>query len=125
MRLERVEISDYRSIFADESASVFSLELASGMNTLVGPNNGGKSNVLRAIALALDPQSTYDPRVDNPGPRPFAYPIITLHMRANGTQSDDQECLAAARAYEKTLGSATAFASEGKIVSAGCLRTRR
>ena len=54
MRLAGVDIRDYRSIFLDDSATPFSVALSQGMNTLIGLNNCGKSNVLRAISLALD-----------------------------------------------------------------------
>jgi len=49
-------IKDFRSL-----AGRHEFDLASGLNYFVGPNNVGKSNVLRAIELALDPDSSYDP----------------------------------------------------------------
>ena len=61
MKLVRVAIKDFRS-FAGEH----SFELSKGLNYFVGPNNAGKSNVLRAIELALDPDAVYDPRKDRP-----------------------------------------------------------
>jgi putative ATP-dependent endonuclease of OLD family len=56
MKLERIEIKNYRSLFHDYDArSSFTLDLGDGVNAIAGPNNVGKSNVFRALALALDP----------------------------------------------------------------------
>jgi putative ATP-dependent endonuclease of the OLD family len=48
MRLARVTVTNYRSILAAESFDV------GDYTVLVGPNNEGKSNLLRAIVLALE-----------------------------------------------------------------------
>lgn len=61
MRLSEIQIHDYRLIFLDDGGSSLSLQLDRGMNTLVGLNNCGKSNVLRAVSLALDPHHPFDP----------------------------------------------------------------
>lgn len=118
MRLEFVEIRDYRSIFVDDGGQPFRLDLADGANTLVGQNNCGKSNVLRAISLALDPSHQYDPDTDRPGPRPFAHPSITLGFAGDRSHPADAEAIAAAEHLEtKLLGTAgpTTRASEGRI----------
>lgn len=115
MRLTRVEIQDYRSVFAGESTEPLKLELADGMNTLVGTNNCGKSNILRAIALALDPHYKFDPLIDTPGPRRFAYPIVTLVFRAQGDRDVDQELMRAVRGYETVFGPGTYFSEMGEI----------
>ena len=89
MRLSKVEVSDYRSIFADEKAQPLTLDLGEGLNTLVGINNCGKSNVLRAIALALDANHPFDPRVDNPANRQFAFPVIRLSFEGEEGREKD------------------------------------
>lgn len=107
MRLSYVEIRDYRSIFVDDAGRPFRLDLAEGANTLVGQNNCGKSNVLRAISLALDPHHPFVAEEDRPGPRPFSHPIITLGFTASTDDPSDVAALATADAYERSLGTAT------------------
>lgn len=104
MRLTSVEIRDYRSIFVDDAGQPLRLELAEGANALVGQNNCGKSNVLRAIALALDPPHELCAEEDTPGPRPFSHPVITLGFSGDPGDPDDGQVLTAAMAYEQALG---------------------
>ncbi|MCB1027436.1 MAG: AAA family ATPase, partial [Microthrixaceae bacterium] len=118
MRLSSVEIRDYRSIFIDDGGKPFRLDLAEGANTLVGQNNCGKSNVLRAVSLALDPNHPFSEDDDAPGPRPFSYPIITLEFEGDPTDPVDAKVLAAAEAWERELCGAEAdtWAELGKLV---------
>jgi hypothetical protein len=117
MRLAEIEIRDYRSIFVDDAGQPLRFQLGSGMNTLVGLNNGGKSNVLRAVSLALDPHHHFDRQQDAPGPRPFSLPIITLRFVAEGGRPEERDVLAAAGVYEEGLGgSGDTHASRGEIV---------
>ena len=104
MRLELVEIRDFRSIFVDDAGQPFRLDLASGANTLVGLNNCGKSNVLRAISLAMDPHHPFRQSEDQPGPRPFSLPVITLGFRGDPAVADDAAVLEAAEDYELASG---------------------
>lgn len=115
MRLSRVEINDFRSVFSDEKRGPFAIDLAPGNNTLVGPNNCGKSNVLRAIALALDPNARYDPLVDNPGPRAFAHPVITLRFEVETDSPTDERIVESAKDYERLLGANSTFAERGEV----------
>lgn len=78
MRLDRIEIKNFRSIFPDDSNRPFSLDLGNAMNTIVGPNNCGKSNVFRALAVALDPDYTFDRSKDMPSTTQWAKPVVTL-----------------------------------------------
>jgi putative ATP-dependent endonuclease of the OLD family len=64
VKLAQVEVRNYRSLFMDGNRA-FTVELADGINALIGPNNCGKSNVLRAVALALDPNYPFDRDRDN------------------------------------------------------------
>jgi energy-coupling factor transporter ATP-binding protein EcfA2 len=116
MRLAALEVKDYRSVFEGERASSLAVELGPGMNALVGPNNCGKSNLLRAIALALDPQQPYHPHVDNPGPRAFASPEVTLTFAMTGGPADEQALLDAVREYERLVAPAEPpYADEGEV----------
>jgi putative ATP-dependent endonuclease of OLD family len=117
MRLSAVEIRDYRSIFVDDGGLPLRLDLARGMNSLVGRNNCGKSNVLRAISLALDPQHELDLAADVPGPRPFALPIVTLDFQGDRADDRDTGVLAAAAAYERAAdaGGDDHLSAEGKV----------
>lgn len=103
MRLEFVEIRDYRSIFVDDGGQPFRLDLADGANTLVGLNNCGKSNVLRAISLAMDPQHEFVADDDLPGPRQFSYPIVSLGFRGTSTDGTDAQVVDAAARWEESL----------------------
>ncbi len=118
MRLSHVEIRDYRSIFVDDAGQPLRLDLAEGANTLVGQNNCGKSNVLRAISLALDPHHEFCADEDRPGPRPFSHPIITLGFTGAPDHPGDTAVLAAAEAYERATGTqpGATRAGEGKVV---------
>jgi putative ATP-dependent endonuclease of the OLD family len=103
MKLTSVEVRDFRSIFADDVGGGLSLPIGDGATVLVGPNNCGKSNVLRAIAIALDPQRSIGTE-DIPGPRPYAHPEITLDFHSDGSHEETRLALEAARAYEQSLG---------------------
>jgi putative ATP-dependent endonuclease of the OLD family len=50
VRLTRVSVAGYRSFQHKQT-----IELGDGLNCVVGPNNSGKSNLIGAIGLALDP----------------------------------------------------------------------
>ena len=115
MRLASVQIQDFRSCFVDDRGQPLRLELGPGMNTLVGPNNCGKSNVLRAVAMALDPAYPFDPTSDLAATRPFSPPIVTLCFTAGRRRAEDPVALAAAAAYESALGATTTHAAAGEI----------
>lgn len=117
MRLATVEIRDYRSIFVDDGVPPLRLELAEGANTLVGQNNCGKSNVLRAVSMAIDPNHEFCDG-DVPGPRPFSYPIITLRFVGDRSSDVDAAVLEAAEAFERELVGQTGStrAAQGEVV---------
>ena len=82
MKLETIEIKNYRSLFHDyEDGQSFRIDLADGMNTLIGANNVGKSNVFRALALALDEDFIFDRSSDMPSAWAWSKPTITLSFR--------------------------------------------
>ena len=65
MKLENLAVRNLRSLGVDSrTGSEFSVDLATGLTVLVGPNNCGKSNVVRALELALDLSHQPDPHLD-------------------------------------------------------------
>ena len=98
MKLTRIRVKDFRSFFGEHE-----FEAASGVNYFVGPNNCGKSNLVRALELALDPDTVYVPERDRParGPSVGAPPTtrITLTFKVGNT-SPESTLLRYARAYE-------------------------
>jgi len=114
-------IKDFRSL-----AGRHEFDLASGLNYFVGPNNVGKSNVLRAIELALDPDSSYDPDRDRAarnsqfGRDATTRIVLTF---AFGRTGPDQTLKRYADVYERALkgepayqrNDAWTFSEEGKV----------
>ena len=112
MKLTRVAVQNYRS-FPEKTE----LLLAEGMNALVGPNNCGKSNFLRAVGMALDPDYAFDGRRDVPGQRKFAFPRTTLTFHCAGKTSSEKTLLRYLREYEQSVigtGKAT-YADDGVV----------
>jgi len=117
VKLTDVTIRDFRSLFVDDRDQPFSVHLAEGVNTFVGRNNCGKSNVLRAVSAALDPTYAYERVADTPGPRQFSHPVITLGFNANGGSAEEKALLVLAREYEvDLLPSVTPQADAGRVV---------
>jgi putative ATP-dependent endonuclease of the OLD family len=83
MKLERVEISHFRSILG----SVSLYERGSKLFTLVGANGLGKSNILRAINLfftgQVEPGQPFTPSVDLPQSNPRKEARIAVTFRFN------------------------------------------
>lgn len=112
MKLSRVAIQNFRS-FSEK----LELPVAEGMNALVGPNNCGKSNFLRAVGMALDPDYPFDSSSDVPGQRKFAFPRTTLTFHCDGVTSSERTLLKYAEEYERSVvgdGKAT-YAQDGQI----------
>ena len=66
MKITQIEIRNFRSLAPDAENRTFSIDLTPGPNSLVGPNNCGKSNVIRALSLALDRSVTFNADNDLP-----------------------------------------------------------
>ncbi len=85
MRLREVTIRDLRSVAGQD----LTLPVAQrGVTALVGPNQAGKSNLARAIAIALDPSLPFDIERERPRHRPAGVPEVTLRFAgddASGT----------------------------------------
>lgn len=118
MKLSRVEVRNYRSFFsAGEEESTFAVDLADGMNTLVGPNNCGKSNVLRAVALAMDPGHPFERSSDMPAQMAWAFPRVVLHFESDGATSSEKTLLKYAAEYERSArgGRSRPYADDGEL----------
>lgn len=123
MKLIRVEVRNYRSIFdRDSTAKGLRLNIENGLNVLVGRNNCGKSNFFRALSLALDPEYQFDVERDVPGPVPHQYPSVQLRFKCDPSNPDEQALLDAATDYEHSLAQQSGstnrptFASQHEIV---------
>ena len=116
MKLTHIQIKNYRSIFVGGSSGDFELELGDGMNVLVGPNNCGKSNVLRALALALDPDFPYNRARDRPGVHSVSKPVITLTFQSDGL-GREHTLLKRLAEYEQKVqkGGGPTYADDGII----------
>lgn len=98
MKLVKLEVKNFRS-FQDPG----DVAMADGMNVFVGPNNSGKSNLVRAIRMALDPDYRFSASADVPGQRLFAYPRTTLTFRCSGETSKEKTLLKYLDEYEKSV----------------------
>ncbi|MCW4602960.1 ATP-binding protein [Janibacter hoylei] len=103
MKLTHIKIKDFRSFSGEHE-----FELGTGVNYVVGPNNCGKSNLVRALAFALDPQSVYVPERDRPirdtsaGNPPKTRITLTF---AVGASQPEKTLIKRAEAYEKAVRS--------------------
>lgn len=109
MKLVSVTVKNFRSYVVGQNDTPPTLAVGEGLNLLVGPNNCGKSNLLRAVALALEkhPAEAFNPQTDIPAQLTWAYPTITLHFRCSRRQSVEDTLLKYAQAYEDSTQSAT------------------
>lgn len=116
MKLETIEIKNYRSLFADADGNHMKLGVGDRLNTIVGPNNCGKSNVFRALAIALDPDAAFDRQTDMPEPLVWSKPTITLTFRA-GSTSRERTLLRRLEDYEREANPAArhTLAEDGKV----------
>ncbi|MFI5454096.1 MAG: ATP-dependent endonuclease [Isosphaerales bacterium] len=118
MKLTSVSVKNYRSYFGNNgSTRGETLRVGSGLNLLVGPNNCGKSNLLRAIALALDPadRNSFNPDVDVPSQASRAYPTITLSFSCDPTIPVERTLLKLVGKYEEDTGATNPYAKAGDI----------
>lgn len=124
IKLDRVVINNFRSLYKpyrpDETGGEFRFELAGGMTTVVGPNNVGKSNVFKALAIALGENPVFDSRKDIPEPAPYAKPKVRLEFSFRDVRSGTPE--ATLRRYLKEYEEAVnptgrrTFADEDRMI---------
>jgi putative ATP-dependent endonuclease of the OLD family len=89
-------VTSYRSLFGERG----DIDLSPGMNAIIGPNNCGTSNLLRALALALDPKRSFDRSLDLPPLGPNARTRIVCHCDV-GSSGPEATLLAKAGAAER------------------------
>jgi hypothetical protein len=112
VKLTKILVQNYRS-FTDKTE----LALSGGMNALVGPNNCGKSNLLSAVGMALDPDYRFDRKHDVPGQRKFAFPRSTLTFQCETISQPEKTLLRYVEAYERSVGGFTGstYAQDGLL----------
>ncbi|RQH01813.1 ATP-dependent nuclease [Natrarchaeobius oligotrophus] len=107
MRLRRIRIKNFRSIYTDDDKGYedLTMELSPDGNYIVGPNNVGKSNILRALRLALRPESApeYEPDLDQPKQMDWAYPTITLDFKMERQRGPYKTLLRYVEEYERSI----------------------
>lgn len=113
MKLNHVLVKDFRSFLGEHQ-----FPLSNGVNYLVGPNNCGKSNLVRAVALALDPDADYDFSRDQParertGGRSLQSRVsLTFDV---GKSGPEETLLRYAKAYELAVRTARGARTTGNI----------
>lgn len=112
VKLVRLDVKSFRSFVEGIDVS-----LVTGMNSFVGPNNCGKSNLVRALKLALDPSYEFDAERDVPGQRLFAYPRTTLTFRLVARSSPEKTLLRYLKEYEESVVGAgkPTYAANGEL----------
>jgi putative ATP-dependent endonuclease of OLD family len=105
VKITRVEVRNYRSAFGEDQAGGVAFDVVSGMNALIGPNNCGKSNLMRAVGLALaaDDEVRFDRDRDMPGPFTFAVPWITLDLTFDSKSSSERTLVRYLEEYERSV----------------------
>jgi putative ATP-dependent endonuclease of the OLD family len=123
VKLAKVEIKNYRSIFDAPGSRTCCLDLASGMNAIIGPNNCGKSNILKALALALEEgaEGTFVRERDEPAQRLWARPTITLDFVVDRATGPERTLVDRLEEYEQ---SALQGESKATLASKGRFRFR-
>lgn len=113
MKLTHIRVKDFRSFVGEHK-----FDVASGVNYYVGPNNCGKSNLIRALELALDPDARYAPEADRPvrtgalGAPPTTRITLTFQAGASGPE---KTLLQRAENYELAVRRARKASTTGGI----------
>ncbi|CQR49021.1 AAA family ATPase [Haloferax massiliensis] len=119
MRLSRIRIKNYRSIFDEGDEEYALMELSPSGNYIVGPNNVGKSNIIRALQLALRPEGRrdYSPELDMPKQKKWAYPTITLDFEMERKRGPYKTLLRYVDEYERSVPDAKSetFADQDRV----------
>ena len=121
IKLTKVEIRNYRSIFDEDGSSLFWFALTDGTNALIGPNNCGKSNIFKAIALALEEgeEGVFVRERDEPAQLQWARPTITLDFAIHKPTGPEETLIEKLEAYERS-----ALQGEAKATIASRRRLR-
>ena len=95
MKLTHIRIKDFRSFSGEHD-----FDVSSGVNYFVGPNNCGKSNLIRALELALDPDAIFGAERDRPARDQGGKPPITRITLTFGVGESGLEATLLRRAHE-------------------------
>lgn len=117
MKLATVTVRNFRSYVTQQGQPTPTLSLGDGINLLVGPNNCGKSNLLRAVSLALEDSggSRFESAHDVPSQLAWAFPVITVGFRCEGKTAVEKTLLRFVREYERSAGVSATYADNGEI----------
>lgn len=123
MKIYKIAVRNFRSYVSDNEGPSIEIDVGDGLNLFVGTNNCGKSNLLRAVALALgDWEGTgYDQQKDRPAQiqaKKHPHSIITLMFKLNPDQQVEHTLLDYLNEYERTLSPKHTYASQKEA----CLR---
>lgn len=113
MKLSHILVKDFRSFLGEHQ-----FPLNAGVNYLVGPNNCGKSNLVRAVALALDPDAEYDFGRDQPAREKTAGRSLQSRISLTldvGKSGPEETLLRYAKAYEVAVRKARSATTTGNI----------
>lgn len=117
MLLKSIEIRNFRSLY-EEGDGAFDVDLSDGLNVIVGRNNCGKSNILRAVALAMDPDFPFDKTCDLPAQKLWAWPTVTLAFAVPGRTGPEKTLLKYASTYERSIKKSarmSTYADDGEV----------
>jgi putative ATP-dependent endonuclease of OLD family len=121
LRLSRVRIRNFRSLWCEGSEYSVDVALADAGNYFAGPNNAGKSNLFRALELALasDPPR-FDKAKDWPEHKVGSNCNIVLDFDMGQDALTNGGLVGTlarmAHDYERAVGAASTFAEEGRLV---------
>ncbi len=111
MRLTKVQVTNFRSIFGTR----MDIDLTTGVNAVIGPNNCGKSNLLRALALAMQEDHPFDRLSDLPPIGPATRAQVVCHFQV-GTTSPEETLLQRVREAEQALSGNQKTYADDRIV---------
>lgn len=118
MHLSQIQIWNFRSFGnEDDIPPAADLKLQKGVNYIVGPNNAGKSNLLRAVAWALDPYYPFSKELDRPQQAQWGPAVMLEFSTGENPRPEVRKLLNHVLAYEKSIPGFTAPApnEEAKI----------
>jgi predicted ATPase len=117
MKLKAISVRNFRSYINAKGEQAHRLALGDGLNLLIGPNNCGKSNLLRAVALALQDSGGVDfsREFDIPSQLSWAYPVISLELSCDKNKSVEKTLLALLHDYERSAGARRTHAENSEL----------
>ena len=116
MHLSQIQIWNFRSFRnEDDIPAAADLKLQKGVNYIVGPNNAGKSNLLRALAWALDPHYPFSKELDRPQQAQWGPAVMLEFSTGENPRPEVRKLLNHVLAYEKSIPGFTAPAPNEEV----------